>query len=232
MSIYSYLLIRKWKFIHFIVFLATTISFAQVQIFEAQPEQVEVVNSILASIKSTDRALTPETQNALLRAGKASISGLIQLMKHPSVTVRYRAAYILGKIGYPSKDAIAELKAIALDSNDPVRFAAFNSLRRLLRFANPDQGQGTIALNPEVLRRNDPKYPLKARIRAIQGKVTLQATVKENGKVRDIKILESLEESCDKAAINALNKWRFKPGSIDGHPVDVEITLAIQFVLR
>lgn len=89
------------------------------------------------------------------------------------------------------------------------------------------------ATTPVVIHRVDPVYPELARRAKVQGTVILEAIIRRDGTVGDIKILRSLGKlGCDEAAVTALKKWRFTPGEMNGHPVDVIMTLTIKFVLE
>jgi len=89
------------------------------------------------------------------------------------------------------------------------------------------------ATTPVVIHRVDPVYPELARRAKVQGTVILEAIIKRDGTVGDIKVLRSLGKlGCDEAAVAALKQWRFQPGEMNGHPVDVIMTLTIKFVLE
>jgi len=70
-----------------------------------------------------------------------------------------------------------------------------------------------------------PKAALEARV---QGAVVLQATVGEDGKVRNVKVLKSIP-LLDQAAIDALSQWVYTPATKNGVAVAVEITVTISF---
>ncbi len=55
--------------------------------------------------------------------------------------------------------------------------------------------------------------------RQIQGLVVLDAVVGIDGKVTDLRVVLGLDESLDHEARQAVKKWRFKPGTLDGTPV-------------
>ena len=60
--------------------------------------------------------------------------------------------------------------------------------------------------------------------------VFIQAIVRKDGTVDSFKVLRGLGYGLDESAINAIaNKWRFKPGTLNGVPVDVIINIEISF---
>lgn len=92
---------------------------------------------------------------------------------------------------------------------------------------------GEVAHPPTLIRRVTPEYPRTARQRGIEGLVVLEAILDVEGRVgRDIKVLESVPD-LDRAAIDALRQWRFKPArDKSGTSVAVILEVPIRFVLR
>ena len=62
-----------------------------------------------------------------------------------------------------------------------------------------------------------PEYPLRARIDYVEGTVTLKVVVDwETGAVRNVSIVQSSgHEVLDKAGMESLRQWRFKPHTIE-----------------
>lgn len=66
-----------------------------------------------------------------------------------------------------------------------------------------------------------PQYPAMARRLGHQGTVTLEVTVSPDGQARQVKVAESSGyQSLDKAAIQAISRWRFIPATINGEAVE------------
>jgi len=75
-----------------------------------------------------------------------------------------------------------------------------------------------------------PPYTEAARRAQIEGTMVVQAIIRKNGSVTDIKIIKSLGFGLDESVVNTLaTRWRFKPGIRNGEPVDVISTFEIQF---
>ena len=74
-------------------------------------------------------------------------------------------------------------------------------------------------------------YPISAKEAGIQGKVLVKTIIDENGNVTETSILKSVNEDCDKAAMDAIKKTKFTPGTKDNKPVKTEITIPIMFKL-
>jgi protein TonB len=56
----------------------------------------------------------------------------------------------------------------------------------------------------------------------------LEATVGEDGKVRNVKVRKSIP-LLDQAAIDALKQWEYAPATRNGVAIAVEITVTISF---
>lgn len=74
-------------------------------------------------------------------------------------------------------------------------------------------------------------YPQTAKDQGIQGKVFVKATIDEKGNVLETSILKSVNDDCDKAAMDAIKKTKFTPGIKDNKPVKAEITIPVMFKL-
>lgn len=59
--------------------------------------------------------------------------------------------------------------------------------------------------------------------------VVLWLVVNESGEPQDMKIIRSLQPELDKAAIEAVTKWRFKPATLNGKAIKVQINVEVNF---
>jgi len=86
---------------------------------------------------------------------------------------------------------------------------------------------------PEVLSATEPEYSLRARLRGIEGTVVLRVIIDRAGNVeKQIDVIEAVSR-LDTAAIEAVRKWRFKPGlDHSGKPIRVLIEIPVSFRLR
>jgi len=87
---------------------------------------------------------------------------------------------------------------------------------------------------PKLLREVKPQYTAQAMRAKIQGEVLLECIVQPNGEVGNIRVVRSLDSTfgLDQEAIKAARQWRFAPGTRQGQPVPVLVTIAIAFTLR
>ncbi len=79
-----------------------------------------------------------------------------------------------------------------------------------------------------VTHRVDPNYPEAARPANLQGVIVLDVVVGRDGSVRGVHALNGPEMLAE-AAMDALRWWRFEPYRVDGQPVVVETTVAVEF---
>jgi TonB family protein len=84
---------------------------------------------------------------------------------------------------------------------------------------------------PTVLLKVEPEYSEEARKAKWQGTVVLSLIVDEKGMPEELKVVRQLGLGLDQKAIEAVTKWRFKPGMKDGKPVAVQATIEVNFRL-
>jgi len=84
---------------------------------------------------------------------------------------------------------------------------------------------------PVVLYKVDPTYTEEARSARYSGTVVLQVIVDPGGFARDIKVVRSLGMGLDDKAIEAVRKWKFRPGYKNGQAVAVQATIEVNFRL-
>ena len=78
----------------------------------------------------------------------------------------------------------------------------------------------------------DPTYPEVARKARVSGIVIVECTIDKGGNVTDVHVLKPLPFGLDQAAAEAVRKWKFKPGTLNGQPVDVLYNLTVNFKLN
>lgn len=91
-------------------------------------------------------------------------------------------------------------------------------------------GGGGIA--PTLVTQVRPTYTTDALRNRTQGSVTLEAVVRRDGLADAIRVIRSLDPGLDAQAIQALRQWRFRPGGLGDTPVDVLVSVVIDFTIR
>lgn len=84
---------------------------------------------------------------------------------------------------------------------------------------------------PSLLLKVEPEYSEEARKAKYQGTVVLAVVVDETGRARDIRVLRPLGLGLDEKAIEAVQKWKFRPGQLNGKPVAVSAQIEVNFRL-
>lgn len=87
------------------------------------------------------------------------------------------------------------------------------------------------ATAPKPLSKFNPSYPEKARKNRKEGTVTLGLTVNKDGLVSGVHVVQGVDKDIDQAAVEAVSQWKFVPATYQGNPVDVEISVAVNFRL-
>jgi periplasmic protein TonB len=82
---------------------------------------------------------------------------------------------------------------------------------------------------PEPVSQVAPTYPSELRKAKIEGLVTLVFLLSEEGRVEDPRIENSSRPEFEKPALEAIRKWRFRPGVKEGQPVRTYIRIPMRF---
>jgi TonB family protein len=87
---------------------------------------------------------------------------------------------------------------------------------------------------PRVEREVKPQYTAEAMRAKVQGTVLLECVVLPDGSVGNVQVVKSLDSTfgLDQEAIKAAKQWRFRPGTRQGQPVAVLVTIELTFTLR
>jgi TonB family protein len=81
-----------------------------------------------------------------------------------------------------------------------------------------------------LIHRVQPRYPEAARESRLQGRVVLQATITEEGTVRDLKVVSG-PPVLARAAKDAVTQWRYRPYRLNGKPVSMLTEIKLDFIL-
>jgi protein TonB len=75
-----------------------------------------------------------------------------------------------------------------------------------------------------------PEYPPLAKMARIQGTVRLEAIISRDGTIQDLKVLSG-HPLLVKAALEAVQRWRYQPTLLNGEPVEVITEIDVNFSL-
>lgn len=184
-----------------------------------QYEKIQTVNFIRMKqkeippkpreIKKEPEKKTPEKQNivkSLTTPPKVSFKKLeLPFELNPRLPV--------GAVQLPAPD----IKSISLEGPD------------LKAFYN--MGEIDSPLTPVV--QMHPVYPMMAKRQGIEGWVRVRFLVTDTGRVDKVSILDAQPRSIfDHAVIQCVSAWRFKPGTVEGNPVNVWAETVVRFELE
>ncbi|MFL6548203.1 MAG: energy transducer TonB, partial [Povalibacter sp.] len=114
--------------------------------------------------------------------------------------------------------------------------SATETLRQQVNAAFAKRTAATSVISAGSLRRTreiPATYPPEARVRNIEGWVDLEFTVAADGSTRDIEVKAAQPANTfDKAASDALRRWRFEPVLRDNEAVDQRARIRMQFSLK
>jgi TonB family protein len=121
---------------------------------------------------------------------------------------------------------------------NPQQMAESQRLASILdpKFAQPGRNGhyvvGREVIAPVILLDPKPSYTEQARKERAQGVVLAQCIVRKDGTVGSCKIARELGYGLDESAVCTITaRWRFKPGTLNGEPVDVLILIETSFRL-
>ena len=95
-------------------------------------------------------------------------------------------------------------------------------------------GQDTGVSLPRVVKEVKPNYTPAAMQARIQGTLWMTVVVLASGDVGDVAVVKSLdtEHGLDQQAVDATRQWKFEPGTKEGKPVPVDVTIEMTFTLK
>jgi TonB family protein len=111
----------------------------------------------------------------------------------------------------------------------PPGILALPPLLPILPSTPPRAGEDVPA--PAKLVDVAPRYPPLARQLHLDGVVVLDATIDEEGRVIDLRMLRSMRVF-DRSAMEAVRQWRYAPAMREGLPVRVLLTVTVAFTLH
>ena len=91
---------------------------------------------------------------------------------------------------------------------------------------------GGPATAPVIIDDIKPTYPRLALAARLEGVVILEALIGRDGNVRDVKVLRGMSMGLTEAAVAAVKKRRYRPGLLNGEPVEFALTVTVQFKVK
>ena len=117
-----------------------------------------------------------------------------------------------------------ELKA----SVNSEELAQLTSIPTQLPSAGPRVSEGVV--EPTLIHKVAPSYPMQARTERIYGKVVLSATIGADGSVGEIKVVSGSPVLAEAAKV-AVRQWRYRPATLNGSPIVIQKEILFLFTL-
>jgi protein TonB len=190
---------------------ATELAAAKRAPIEPAPEHVEAASRVDRTEAELDRPHAPEQHSLADSDATATNTG-------PAVLASS------GTAGAARSSALAETQGVP-----SVRAARAGSARA---GASGASGKDDVRGMPELIYAPSPPYPANAVISEEQGSVLCLLHVDTRGSVRSVEVAESSGSAfLDRAAVEGLARWRFRPFVRDGRTVAVRLRHRVVFRL-
>jgi TonB family protein len=95
-------------------------------------------------------------------------------------------------------------------------------------FSGPYRVGGDVKA-PVVIKRVEPQYTEMAKRDRIAGIAILEILITRDGDVREATVLKGLPGGLSESAVDAVKQWKFRPGTLNGEPVDVLFNITVNF---
>ena len=86
-------------------------------------------------------------------------------------------------------------------------------------------------MDPVPVTKVDAVYPEKAKKERVTGTVVARLAIAPDGRVKSARIIKSIP-LLDQATLDAVKQWTFKPGTVDGKPVEMQADFTVNFTLK
>jgi periplasmic protein TonB len=85
---------------------------------------------------------------------------------------------------------------------------------------------------PKKLKDVKPIYPAIAKAAKMSGLIIIEAIISKEGDVKDAKILRGGQAVLEASALEAVRQWKYTPPLLNGVPVDVVMSVTVNFQLN
>jgi protein TonB len=128
-----------------------------------------------------------------------------------------------------SEASVIEPPSVELTASvNSEELARLTSIPTQLPSAGPRVSEGVV--EPTLIHKIAPSYPMQARTERISGKVVLSATIGADGSVGEIAVVSGSPILAE-AAKEAVRKWRYRPAMLNGSPILIQKQIMFLFTL-
>jgi protein TonB len=82
---------------------------------------------------------------------------------------------------------------------------------------------------PRLVTKVEPECTAAASEAKTHGTVVVTVTIDHNGTPRNIRVVRGLDFGLSGKAVEAVEQWRFEPGTKDGRPAAIDATIEVNF---
>ena len=82
---------------------------------------------------------------------------------------------------------------------------------------------------PVLVHRVEPVYPEIMRRSRVNATVVIECVIDRNGRVRNARLVSGAMPPFNEAVVNAVEQWRYRPGSLRGEAVEVFLHVTVRF---
>ncbi len=90
--------------------------------------------------------------------------------------------------------------------------------------------RGGVVSAPKLIHRVQPTYPSLAAANRVEGDVQVEALIDQTGKVTSTKAISG-PVLLRRAAMDAVQRWRYSPALLDGKPISIQYKVTVSFHL-
>ena len=179
--------------------------------------------TILRSKLDAARKVATQQQAAQQQAQQASAAEKVRLAAAASALKQQQAQAALVR---QQQDQAAALK------QQQAQAAAQAQQAAALKQQQAQQTAQNLNREAQIVRQVPPQYPLDAARNGEQGWVDVEFTVDADGSVTNAHVTDAQPRRVfDRAALEAVNRWQFKPALINGRPTAVVLKRRVEFKL-
>jgi len=128
----------------------------------------------------------------------------------------------LSYLGEPS----LSLHVTELDELQPVTSASITDTKKS---SNSQTHISADVMVGNLIKHKNPKYPSEAKVKKISGTVVLTALITSEGSITGLDVIASPHPLLAKSAVDAVQKWKYRPYTLNGKPVAVETTISVHY---
>lgn len=85
---------------------------------------------------------------------------------------------------------------------------------------------------PDVEKFKLPKLPKELRDPGVEGAATIRIVIDRKGKAKSVELTEGVRDELDQKLVDAVRKWKYEPGKVQGKPVESVCRIIVTYDAR